>query len=425
MFENVHKPIALITKNKLKLILKLVLFTNLGYVIFLTAHRYTGAFIKLIFLPRQKWPKKKIWFQLIHLYSARSWLHMPKFAYLFLRVCLTYRCNGTCVHCYARGLEKEIPEDMKLEDFAKIVSWSKNNGWKGIRFVGGEPTCHPQFAEILNICYRKKMFVTMSTNNLFSPKFLPNLENFWNIGITVNYSAKQTLDNDNLQLFKENMHQLKKRNMPFGFAYALDYQNDNLEELFNDLKSYQPHYVRVTLLIPDSSIKNSNFGFLHDGKLLFKKMIRIQEECVNSNIIFYIFRSIPVCLLSKKEWQILTQYSSLVAITRCEIGYRGDYTYDLTVNPDLTIFPCPSIFVKGNNILNFKNRAQINILFKNKLSRLCLSPRAERCTTCSLHKHFIMSFENKNIQNSIRFFRHTICQGGCLTYKWNAQYKCS
>jgi hypothetical protein len=68
-----------------------------------------------------------------------------------IEIDITYECNLLCYNCNrssAQAPEKLHMSLEKIKDFVKD-SLSKNKQWKRIRVLGGEPTLHPKFLEIL------------------------------------------------------------------------------------------------------------------------------------------------------------------------------------------------------------------------------------------------------------------------------------
>ena len=73
---------------------------------------------------------------------------------------ITYRCNLACNNCN-RSLgdgQAQTNDSMSLEQIEKFIDDSiKNNfNWKQIRILGGEPTLHRQFFEVLDIFLKYK-----------------------------------------------------------------------------------------------------------------------------------------------------------------------------------------------------------------------------------------------------------------------------
>lgn len=65
---------------------------------------------------------------------------------------LTNTCNLNCVHCYA-GSSPAAPlyEGMVFEDWVEVLQQSAALGCVTVRFIGGEPTVHPQLAELIAV----------------------------------------------------------------------------------------------------------------------------------------------------------------------------------------------------------------------------------------------------------------------------------
>lgn len=341
-----------------------------------------------------------------------------------LRVCITYRCNLRCKYCYASGLTNEMPMDMNLNNFNRLVIWAKNSGFLEIRFLGGEPTIHPQFIEMLEICYRKRMFVSIATNNLFLSQIISKLERFWLRDIPINYILGTLKDDSEKKaLFKRNLEQLNRRKIPFGFIYILGSQLDeNWIEIFEDAEIYRPRYISLTLSIPGLVRETSISEILSKINSITNRIYKMQEICIKLGIPLIVYRPLLLCMFSQEEWQKLRNAYRFVIFSRCPVGYRDNYARMLVVNPDLSIFPCVSVFIKGPNIFSFKDRNSISEFYKKKLKSLLSRPSMELCKDCNAHRKFVSSLgENKRLDSS---FDDGLCQGGCLSFKEEAQSLC-
>jgi MoaA/NifB/PqqE/SkfB family radical SAM enzyme len=78
-------------------------------------------------------------------------------------VYVTAQCNRRCTYCFlppdffASGLR------MSLDSFAGIVSWGKRQGVSEITLLGGEPSLHPSFADMVSMAAHR-MDVRVVTN---------------------------------------------------------------------------------------------------------------------------------------------------------------------------------------------------------------------------------------------------------------------
>ncbi|MHC4661612.1 MAG: radical SAM protein [Planctomycetota bacterium] len=70
----------------------------------------------------------------------------------YIEIDITYDCNLQCVNCNRSVRQAPDPLHIGLENIRAFVeeSISRRKRWKRIRVLGGEPTLHPQFFEIIN-----------------------------------------------------------------------------------------------------------------------------------------------------------------------------------------------------------------------------------------------------------------------------------
>ena len=79
-------------------------------------------------------------------------------------VYISSQCNRRCHYCF-------LPSDffssglrMGLDQFSGIVSWGQKNGVEEITLLGGEPSLHPSFADMVSLASRRHMKVRVVTN---------------------------------------------------------------------------------------------------------------------------------------------------------------------------------------------------------------------------------------------------------------------
>jgi hypothetical protein len=78
---------------------------------------------------------------------------------------ITYLCNLNCFNCNRSCEQQPTTEHMSLGQIRYFLEESRARGhkWKRLRIVGGEPTVHPRFMEVLDLIldYRKRYFPDM------------------------------------------------------------------------------------------------------------------------------------------------------------------------------------------------------------------------------------------------------------------------
>lgn len=92
-----------------------------------------------------------------------------------LEIDITYLCNLRCMNCNRSVGSKQAPvnDGMSLSQIEKFIGESIENqyAWTRLRLIGGEPTLHPQFLEIVDLLldyihrHSPKTTLEVSTNN--------------------------------------------------------------------------------------------------------------------------------------------------------------------------------------------------------------------------------------------------------------------
>ncbi|MFE6185487.1 radical SAM protein [Streptomyces sp. NPDC056465] len=67
----------------------------------------------------------------------------------FLELEITGRCQLACSHCYAESGPTQGHGSMTVDDWKRILDEAGAGETKTVQFIGGEPTMHPAFAELV------------------------------------------------------------------------------------------------------------------------------------------------------------------------------------------------------------------------------------------------------------------------------------
>lgn len=83
----------------------------------------------------------------------------------------TYRCNMSCAHCYAKGLEApsglESRKPMGPEQLKRAVDACINEGAIHFNLIGGEPTLDENLLPLLEHIKSRRAVVSLTTNGTF------------------------------------------------------------------------------------------------------------------------------------------------------------------------------------------------------------------------------------------------------------------
>lgn len=129
-----------------------------------------------------------------------------------MNILLNTYCNLQCPYCFADPTMKECEvKNISLGDFNYVLNFQKRNNMGEVRLIGGEPTLHPQFKEIINRIINSRCFrrILIFSNFTFSEDiadflvskskeieidFLPNINEFHLVGNKMSERIKANLD---------------------------------------------------------------------------------------------------------------------------------------------------------------------------------------------------------------------------------------
>jgi MoaA/NifB/PqqE/SkfB family radical SAM enzyme len=142
---------------------------------------------------------------------------------------ITNRCNLTCPTCFLGDEYFQGRTEMSLPYIREIVQWAARNCIEDISFLGGEPTLHPDFSEIVQLPNAFGIVSTRVTTNgnrrfqslLRDP--VASLLSF--VYISIDGACKETHDsirgNGSFNDCLESMRLLSAANIPFGITFTI------------------------------------------------------------------------------------------------------------------------------------------------------------------------------------------------------------
>jgi radical SAM protein with 4Fe4S-binding SPASM domain len=305
---------------------------------------------------------------------------------------LTHNCTLACSHCFVNRNKEELSK----EDYFEIFSKLKELGVEDVILMGGEPTLHKNFSEILSYCVHLFETVIVETNGTTKTEFFkyPSC----NVAISLEYPSK--IRNDRIRKF------VKGRRSPFEFALRKIKTIHNPKTIRFTL--YQDSIVFTSLVMADMYGCNSIFFPLiptGSGRQLSKNCPNPHKIAETLNTIaefnlkskYHHELALPQNYIHNKNLYLKFSDNFKKRGRICQAGERRIY-----VNVRGEVFPCPFVPKKLGNILvdniNFikKEILKFNKDIKNKKPKF-------PCDKC---------------------FFYSVCGGGCCAYHYNRKYKC-
>jgi len=320
-----------------------------------------------------------------------------------VNVILTYRCNLSCEYCYERGTQFAC-NDMTLFDFESLLQWLKKNNKNKIILLGGEPTQHKEFPEILALCERYRFSVALLTNMLFDKTIARCLSTYkYNLIVQANVNHPDTYVDDTYRTVIDNVEYLYDK-VVFSLRYNLYHKSYDSSDIIKLAKRTRS-IIRFSLTNSPLSCEGKDrkttvhtHYFDPNNQNVIRSFI---EACEKAGVSAYFARPIPKCYFTKKE---ILRYKKNGIKFKCYIGRNGDYAARLNVNPDLTVLGCFGVPIQGPPITTFKTYHDVSAFYEEHFVRLRSVPAMQECSSCYAY------FDGS-------------CQGGCLSEReeWTAK----
>jgi len=300
-----------------------------------------------------------------------------------VHVAINYVCNRDCSYCYAKGLSNEYKDIMSVENFSKLVGWLKNNDTYNLNFIGGEPSMNPNLEKFIEIGKSNNFRMGLFSNGIFNKKKLEFLK--YISFFIINFNPKEEYSDVQYKILEENILALNEMGAKIDLACNISQTTKSVGHIIAMSKRIRINRIQMHLVSPNS-FKNNNFIHKQEFGTQKTKMLGFIKELQDNGIKVQVTRPLPRCIFSEDE---LKEFND-VLYHRCSTGNSI-----VLVNPDLTTFPCTSVFFKGPSIVEYNNIEEYQAYYRNTIRKFNENfPLYEECHNC-------------------QYFGET-CLGGCL-----------
>ncbi len=320
-------------------------------------------------------------------------------------IMLTYRCNLNCPYCFANEFVNKDSADISINNFSKAIDFITKESSSYIGLIGGEPTIHHSFKQILQMIIhnRKIEECTVYTNGIELDKFVDELVTP-KFRILVNCNSPNMIGEKKFDRIVNNLDILfKKYYMYDRINLGINFYEDALDYSFiiKLLKRYDLHRVRLSLTVPDFSAcgKTNSISYFRQRKAGLLQMLKTFDN--NQIIPYYDCNKPPFCIWNEEEKEWIFNYIKKYGISESNLIGNHSICYPvIDILPSLEAVRCfgMSSFDKVS-INDFKNITDLASYFLNRID--CEAYRisaCEECTDCYYRKT-----------------RH--CTAGCIGFK--------
>ena len=313
-------------------------------------------------------------------------------------------CNLRCPYCFADEFVNKNPKEMSMEDFDTALNFALSSGYdERIGLIGGEPTLHSHFKEILIklINDNRVKNVTIFTNGVKINEYLNEISHP-KIHLLINCNSPENMGANAYKIMVDNINEMilnryyKEKDTLGINMYKPDFY---YEYILGLLKQFDLKSVRTSISVPN------DLKYLANPLIYFNimkpRVLEFFGKLKEANIIpFFDCNAMPVCIWSESERnRILQQFPQ--AKTKTNIfNTNVSCSPIIDILPDLTIIRCFGLseYTK-KKISDFKNiREARNYYARTIDSFACNSCHSKKCFSC---------YEREIGK----------CNGGCLCFK--------
>ncbi|QNU66181.1 radical SAM protein [Ruminiclostridium herbifermentans] len=320
-------------------------------------------------------------------------------------IMITEYCNLRCPYCFANEfVGGKSSNNMTIEKFRKAMDFVLTDNNNKVGIIGGEPTVHPQFKEILEILTSDERVekVLLFTNNIFIDRYIKQLTNS-KFSILINCNAPEDIGEhnfkkmvDNLDIMIHEYYMSSKITLGINM-YKPCFSYDYIIEL---LRKYKMKCVRTSIVVPNTLElrgKNALEYFRRMKESVFEFFQELQKYFI---IPKFDCNAMPLCLLSEDEIELFKSFKKIAKGHHCNLTEGSICRPVIDIAPDLSAVRCFGLSDHHKvSIEKFKNMKELIDYFYNYFDVFAYNTAsAKECNNCN---------RRKNME----------CTGGCLAFK--------
>ncbi len=315
-------------------------------------------------------------------------------------------CNLRCPYCFADEFVNKNPKGISMDDFKTALDFSLSSGpGERIGLIGGEPTLHSNFREILIMLINDSRVnnVTVFTNGIRITDFIDEISHP-KIHLLINCNSPENMGLSNYKRMVENIdYMISKRYLKDKITLGINMYKPNFDYdyIIDLLEKYKLYSVRTSISVPNEPAYVSEP--LNYFSLMKPRVLEFFDKLGSKGIVpFFDCNAMPTCIWTEEERSD--------ALNKYPLSDKRTNIFDSAVSctpiidilPDLTIIRCFGLSEQTKrHISDFKNIEDARNYYCQTIDAFsCNTSHSENCVSC---------YERKVGK----------CNGGCLCFKIN------
>jgi hypothetical protein len=310
-------------------------------------------------------------------------------------------CNRACPYCFAMSKVSlpdsalvAGPRNISLEDFGRYLDFHVASQLPQLKLLGGEPTLHPDFMELLRRAQERNLETLVLTNGLWPREIQCAMRSIsmadWKLKFLFNVNEPHLQPASQVAQAKDSMKMAGKRgNCGFNIyreTFDIQFLADFIDECGLD------RTVRLGLASPIFGKENAHVAagyFKSIGRRLADQLRSLEKR----NVLGWFDCGFPLCMFPEE---------SLGSVVLSSRGFQSICDYPIDVGPELTAWPCfPLSDFETVRIADFQNAAEVQAHFAKHLSLFRRRGALDECLAC-------------------KFMERDQCCGGCVAHALKA-----
>ena len=217
---------------------------------------------------------------------------------------ITDRCNRRCSFCFAqsrvgRKERGKQSSNMSRENIRKVMKFQLSSGDPQLRLLGGEPTLHPEFIEIVEEALGEGFHIHIFTNGIMKKEIADFLSEIFDekISILCNVSPQAA---DSKRKIERRSYALRQLGKVVQVGITLTSPQFDYQYLLGYIKKYKlKKRIRIGIAQP---IVGQDNEFLKPAEYreAGKAIVNMAKECIKEDIMIGFDCGLTLCMFNEE-----------------------------------------------------------------------------------------------------------------------------
>lgn len=324
-------------------------------------------------------------------------------------IMLNSACNLRCPYCFATETMENAPGEISMDNFVKAVNFAlKGTRKRGIGIIGGEPTIHSRFGEMMQLLIDDERVesVDVFSNGTTILSHLPVFQNE-KMHILVNCNPPEAMGNVMYQKVLRGIDALFSAGVTMdriGLGVNIYADDMDCNYFLSLVDRYHMDSVRISVSVPHYDNYRGEYRFHFFEKYLSKVHDFVTELLDRGTVPVFDCNKIPPCFLRNEERILLQRYQgnnrAMDALSRSNyLNGTARCTPSIVVDRDLNAIRCFALSAQTRqSIESFETLEGLKKFYADNVDRLGYIADHANCTECE-------DLKNRR------------CMGGCMIFK--------